>query len=86
MSVPIIDGIDYNTFQYQTVYKGESHFRGNFQLNKNTNVVGERLKALCNISQLIYGMPQVTGLNPARDTNMYMVTNAPAIYFLDTIL
>ncbi len=28
MSVPIIDGIDYNTFKYQPVYHGDTHFRG----------------------------------------------------------
>ena len=31
MSVPIIDGIDFNTFHYKPVYSGEKHFRGIFE-------------------------------------------------------
>ncbi|GBP10017.1 N-acetylgalactosaminyltransferase 7 [Eumeta japonica] len=31
MTVPIIDGIDYKTFEYRSVYGSENHFRGIFE-------------------------------------------------------
>jgi polypeptide N-acetylgalactosaminyltransferase len=31
MSVPIIDGIDHDTFEYKPVYNSDSHPRGNFR-------------------------------------------------------
>lgn len=31
MTVPIIDGIDYNTWEYRTVYEHGHHFRGIFE-------------------------------------------------------
>uniref|UniRef100_A0A1B6CZF7 Polypeptide N-acetylgalactosaminyltransferase n=1 Tax=Clastoptera arizonana TaxID=38151 RepID=A0A1B6CZF7_9HEMI len=31
MTVPVIDGIDYNTFEYHTVYQEGHHFRGIFE-------------------------------------------------------
>ena len=37
---------------------------------KNLVVAAKRSKALCNISQLVYGMPQVPGLNPTWDYNI----------------
>ena len=29
MTVPIIDGVDHDTFEYRPVYQGQTHFRGN---------------------------------------------------------
>lgn len=31
MTVPIIDGIDHNTWEYRTVYEPGHHFRGIFE-------------------------------------------------------
>ncbi len=31
MTVPIIDGIDHNTWEYRTVYEQGHHFRGIFE-------------------------------------------------------
>ena len=31
MTVPIIDGVDHNTFEYRPVYQAEEHFRGIFE-------------------------------------------------------
>ena len=31
MTVPIIDGVDHDTFEYRPVYQGEEHFRGIFE-------------------------------------------------------
>lgn len=31
MTVPVIDGIDHNTWEYRTVYEGGTHFRGIFE-------------------------------------------------------
>jgi len=31
MTVPIIDGVDHETFEYKPVYQGENHFRGIFE-------------------------------------------------------
>lgn len=31
MTVPIIDGVDHETFEYRPVYQGEEHFRGIFE-------------------------------------------------------
>jgi len=31
MTVPTIDGIDWNNFQYRPVYQGQHHFRGIFE-------------------------------------------------------
>jgi len=31
MTVPVIDGIDHNTWEYRTVYEPGHHFRGIFE-------------------------------------------------------
>lgn len=31
MTVPIIDGIDHDSFEYRPVYQGDTHFRGIFE-------------------------------------------------------
>ena len=31
MTVPIIDGVDHETFEYRTVYQAGQHFRGIFE-------------------------------------------------------
>ena len=31
MTVPIIDGVDHETFEYRPVYQGDTHFRGIFE-------------------------------------------------------
>ena len=33
MTVPIIDGVDHDTFEYRPVYQGQTHFRGNKMVN-----------------------------------------------------
>lgn len=47
MTVPVIDGIDKDTFEYRPVYRGDTHFRGIFEwgmLYKETEIPEEEMK------------------------------------------
>jgi len=47
MTVPIIDGVDHETFEYRPVYQGEEHFRGIFEwgmLYKETELPEEEAR------------------------------------------
>lgn len=47
MTVPVIDGIDKDTFEYRPVYHGRQHFRGIFEwgmLYKEIEIPDEEIK------------------------------------------
>ena len=54
MTVPIIDGVDHDTFEYRPVYQGEEHFRGIFEwgmLYKETELTEKEAAKREHVSQ-----------------------------------
>ena len=48
MTVPVIDGLDYNTFEYRPVYGADTNYRGIFEwgmLYKETELPPEMVRA-----------------------------------------